>query len=76
MTKVIVGVSLLLALVAGCGDTRTTCYGIEPDGEVEKLRPCPPGWKDKETRIIKEDEFRKYEVTDLKRMKDKSKGGF
>ncbi len=71
MKRAVIGVSLLLALVAGCGGHRTTCYGVEPDGEVEKLRPCPPGWKDKETRMIGEDEYKKYEVTDLKKMKEK-----
>jgi hypothetical protein len=51
-------------LVGGCADNRTTCYGIEPDGEVEVLRPCPPGWKDKEQRLIKEDQFKHLEQND------------
>ena len=63
--------ALSLALTA-CGERRTTCYGVEPDGEVETLMPCPNGWKDKETRIIKEDEFKHLEVE--KPSKPKKKG--
>jgi hypothetical protein len=37
---------------------------VEPDGEVEKLKPCPPGWKANETRNIGEDEFWVYEVNE------------
>lgn len=59
------GVVLMMAALSGCDrDTRTTCYGVEPDGEVEKLKPCPPGWKDKETKVIGEDEFWSYEVNE------------
>lgn len=66
--------SLMLGalLLGGCTDNRTTCYGIEPDGEVEKLRPCPPGWKNGDTRIIREDEFKHLEVVNLKDVKGKS----
>lgn len=50
-------------LLAGCGtDKRTTCYGTEPDGDRETLKPCPPGWKNGESRTIGEDEFWSYEV--------------
>lgn len=38
-----------------------TCYGVEPDGEVEQLHPCPPGWTDGEKRNIGEDEFESRE---------------
>lgn len=75
MSKGLAAASLLMGglLLSGCADTRTTCYGVEPDGEVEKLRPCPNGWKDKETRLIGEDEYKHLEVVDLKSNK-KNKG--
>lgn len=76
MRNVAVGAVLVLtgALTALTGCTsQTTCYGVEPDGEVEKLRPCPEGWKDNETRQIGEDQFKHLEVVDLKSNK-KSKG--
>lgn len=56
------GVLVTALVLAGCRDTRTVCYGIEPDGEVEKLSPCPSGWTDKQTKPIKEDEFGWLEV--------------
>jgi len=61
-------------LLSGCGEYQTTCYGTEPDGEVEKLRPCPTGWKDGDSRNIQEDEFKSLEVVDLNRSKTKKKG--
>lgn len=61
-------VLLLIGALTACS-TQTTCYGVEPDGEVEKLRPCPQGWKDGETRQIGEDEFKHLEVVDLKSKK-------
>jgi hypothetical protein len=68
MKKSMIGASLMLGalLLTGCDkpDNRTTCFGVEPDGEVEKLKPCPPGWKANETRNIGEDEFWVYEVNE------------
>jgi hypothetical protein len=59
-------------LLAGCnGQAKTTCYGVEPDGEVEKLRPCPSGWPDGSKRKIGEDEYKELEVVDLKKTKKK-----
>jgi hypothetical protein len=49
-------VVLVAISLAACGKT-TTCYGTEPDGEVEILRPCPDGWKDGDNRKIGEDQF-------------------
>jgi len=48
-------------LLGACNDPRTTCYGVEPDGEVEVLKPCPSGWKPDQTKLIKEDEFKHLE---------------
>lgn len=66
MNKSLGAASLLLGtllLVSGCnGDKRTTCYGTEPDGDRETLKPCPPGWVNGEHRNIGEDEFWSYEV--------------
>lgn len=52
----VVIVAVALALSA-CGIRTTTCYGVEPDKEVEMLRPCPEGWKDGDKRDIGEDQF-------------------
>jgi len=75
--KYMMAVLALSAILSGCADNRTTCYGIEPDGEVETLRPCPTGWKNNETRIIKEDEFKSLEQPDnssgSKKMKPKTR---
>lgn len=49
------------AVLSGCDTSRTTCYGQEPDGEVETLSPCPNGWKHNETRLIGEDQFKHLE---------------
>lgn len=65
MRKSVATASLVLGalLLAGCNtDKRTTCYGTEPDGDYETLKPCPPGWKPGEHRQIGEDEFWSYEV--------------
>lgn len=66
MKKSVGAASLLLGtllLVSGCnGDKRTTCYGTEPDGDRETLKPCPPGWGNGESRNIGEDQFWSYEV--------------
>jgi hypothetical protein len=32
------------------------CTGVEPDGDMEQI-VCPDGWRDGETRGIREDEF-------------------
>lgn len=49
-SKSVGAASLMLGalLLAGCNGQQSTCYGVEPDNEVEKLRPCPPGWKNGE----------------------------
>lgn len=39
-----------------------TCYGVEPDGEVETLWPCPAPHKDGERFTINEDEFEGREI--------------
>lgn len=67
MKRAMGAASLLLGalLLSGCGEY-DTCYGTEPDGEVEKLRPCPPGWKVGDHRYIKEDEFKNLEVAGFK----------
>jgi len=67
--KYMMAVLALCALLSGCADKRTTCYGIEPDGDVETLRPCPNGWQDKSTHLIKEDEYKHLEQD----AKDKSR---
>lgn len=75
MSKSMGAASIMLGalLLAGCNtDTRTTCYGTEPDGEVEKLRPCPPGWKNGENRIIGEDQYKSFELVDLNEIKGKA----
>lgn len=70
--KVLPILALLVAVgvLSGCGGS--TCYGVEPDGEVEKLRPCPTGWKNGEKRNIGEDQFKDLEVVDLQKMKNKN----
>lgn len=73
MKKSLGAASLLLgALLLGGCNSETTCKGIEPDGEVEELRPCPTGWKAGEQRNIQEDEFKSLEVVDLSKMKKKT----
>lgn len=64
MNKSMVGASILFGalLLSGCKDTRPTCYGVEPDGEVEKLIPCPAGWTSGQTQPIQEDQFKDLEV--------------
>ena len=66
MRKIVIGaVTFVLGVVllSGCNrDGRTTCYGTEPDGDRETLKPCPPGWKNGESRPVGEDEFWSYEV--------------
>lgn len=39
-----------------------TCEGIEPDGEVEQLWPCPPGHEDGDRFPITEDQFADLEI--------------
>lgn len=70
-SKSVGAVSLMLGalLLAGCNGQQSTCYGVEPDNEVEKLRPCPTGWKNGERRFVGEDEFKHLEVVDLKKSK-------
>lgn len=53
-------------LLAGCDGQTTACFGTEPDGEVEKLRPCPPGWSNGEHRKIAEDQYKDLEVVGYK----------
>lgn len=69
MSKSMGAASLLLGalLLGGCRDTTPVCYGVEPDGEVETLKPCPRGWTDGVTRNIKEDEYSHLEVKEKKR---------
>ncbi len=62
---------LLGALLLGACNGQSTCYGVEPDGEVEKLRPCPQGWSDGDTRHIGEDQYKHLEVVDIKKNKKK-----
>lgn len=62
----------VLCLV-GCRDSER-CYGVEPDGEVEQLSPCPSGWKSGERRNIQEDQFKSLEVVDLSKIKGKGTG--
>lgn len=69
MKKATVCVVFMVAALLSACTSETTCYGVEPDGEVEKLRPCPQGWKDGETRQIGEDQFKELEVVDLKSKK-------
>lgn len=69
MKRAVIGVAAMVAALTACA-SQTTCYGVEPDGEVEKLRPCPQGWKDGETRQIGEDQFKELEVVDLKSKKN------
>lgn len=74
MNKGLGAASLMLGalLLAGCnGQAKTTCYGTEPDGEVEKLQPCPNGWPNGSKRKIGEDEFKHLEAVDLKKIKQK-----
>lgn len=44
--------------------SQPTCYGVEPDGEVETLWPCPPGHRDGGRFNIQEDEFADREIDD------------
>lgn len=60
-------VVLATALLSGCVDKTPVCYGIEPDGEHEVYKPCPPGWTNGETRLVKEDQFAAFEVKEKKR---------
>lgn len=73
MKRALVVAALMIGSLTACGEI-STCYGTEPDGEVEKLRPCPSGWKNGEHRSIGEDQFKHLEVTDLKAVKDRKKG--
>lgn len=61
--------SLLLGslLLSGCVEKTPVCYGIEPDGEHEVYKPCPPGWTNGQTRLVKEDQFEAFEVKEKKR---------
>jgi len=72
MGKSLGAASLMLGalLLAGCNG-QSTCYGVEPDGEVEKLRPCPQGWHPGDQRHISEDQYKHLEVVDLKKHKKK-----
>lgn len=58
--RMLIAGAVLASVLTGCG-SQTTCFGIEPDGEREILRPCPQGWADGEQRQIKEDEFEALE---------------
>lgn len=69
MNKSMGAASLLLGalLLSGCRDERPVCYGTEPDGEVEVLKPCPPGWSNGQQKPIKEDQYPDLEVKEKKR---------
>lgn len=60
-------------ILTGCKDTRQYCYGVEPDGEVEKLTPCPAGWTSGQTLPIQEDQYADLEV-DENGVQKKNKG--
>lgn len=63
MSRMAVAGAVVLAavLLSGCADKTPTCYGIEPDGEHEVYKPCPPGWTNGQTKLVKEDEFEDFE---------------
>ena len=58
------GVAVIVAFVALLiwAINQPTCYGIEPDGEVETLWPCPAPHHDGDKFNIQEDEFDDREV--------------
>lgn len=60
-------VVLAAALLGGCVDKTPVCYGLEPDGEHEVYKPCPPGWTNGQTKFVKEDEFSAFEPQSKKR---------
>lgn len=60
-------VALAAALLGGCVEKTPVCYGIEPDGEHEVYKPCPPGWTNGQTKFVTEDEFETLEVKEKKR---------
>lgn len=53
-----------IAVIVGCYFLAQvpTCYGVEPDGEVETLWPCPDGHQDGDRFNIREDEFEDREI--------------
>lgn len=55
MIKIVCSAILVMALSA-CGNN-TECTGVEPDGDIETLRPCPDGWENGQWKSIQEDEF-------------------
>lgn len=60
---VLAAIAAAVLMLTGC-ELPPTCYGVEPDGEVEQLSPCPPGWQPGERRSIREDEFENLEMGD------------
>lgn len=60
-------VVLATALLVGCKDNTPTCYGLEPDGEHEVYKPCPPGWTNGQTEFVQEDEYSAFEPQSKKR---------
>lgn len=59
------GLLLFAALFAGVVawvSQQPTCWGIEPDGEVETLWPCPVPGKDGQRFPVTEDQFADYEI--------------
>lgn len=62
-----------VVVLSACKDTRQYCYGVEPDGEVEKLTPCPAGWTNGQTLPIQEDQYADLEV-DENGVQKKNKG--
>lgn len=60
----LVGLAIIVAVVAAVWwiTQQPTCYGIEPDGEVETLWPCPYPDRDGQRFPITEDEFADREI--------------
>jgi hypothetical protein len=52
------------AVVVGCYflSQVPTCEGVEPDGEIEILWPCPDGHQDGDRFNITEDQFEDREI--------------
>jgi hypothetical protein len=58
------GLVLIVVIVAGVWwiTQQPTCYGIEPDGEVETLWPCPSPHQDGDRFPITEDQYADREI--------------
>lgn len=57
-------IAIIAAVVGGIvwAVNQPTCYGIEPDGEVETLWPCPAPHKDGDRFPITEDQYENREA--------------